>query len=203
MGQTKRIRKKYSPPSHPWQASRIIEEKGITHDYGLVNKKEIWRYSAKLKSARQQVKRIIANINSEQAIKEKKQLIDKLIKYKLISKDSKMEDILELTLKDFLERRLQTIVFKLGLARTPKQARQFILHGHILVNEKKVTSPSYLVKKDEESKISLNPLSTLSKEDHPERVIKDKDKGKEKIIKEVEEKIEPIVKEITEEIENV
>jgi|TARA_Y100000310_G_scaffold344273_1_gene456136 small subunit ribosomal protein S4 len=192
MGQTKRIRKKYTTPSHPWQKDRILEEKELTREYGLKNKKEIWKYSTKLSSARNQVKKIIANVRSEQAQKEKQELFDKLLRYSIISKDSSLDDILDLKIKDFLERRLQTIVFKKGLARSINQARQFITHGHILIEGQKITAPSYLISKDEEKKIQFLTTSTLSKEDHPERTIKEKreKEKKEKIIKKEEPKKE-------------
>ena len=151
MGQTKRIRKKYQTPFHPWQRERIIEEKEILREYGLKNKKEIWKYASKLRSARNQVKKIVANVRSEQSAKEREQLMNKLLRYNIISKDSKIEDILDLKVKDFLERRLQTIVFRNGFARSTNQARQFITHGHISVDGKKVTAPSFLVSKNEES----------------------------------------------------
>lgn len=186
MGQTKRIRKKYKTPTHPWQRERILEEKEFLREYGLKNKKEIWKYTSKLRSARDQVKKIVANVRSEQSAKEREQLINKLLKYGIITKDSKVEDILDLKEKDFLERRLQTIVFRKGLARSTKQARQFITHGHISIDNKKITAPSYMVSKAEESKITFNPTSSISKADHPERTVKEKieKEKKEKIIKE-------------------
>ncbi len=197
MGQIKRIRKKYQTPSHPWQKDRILEEKELTREYGLKNKKEIWKYSAKLKSARNQVKKIIANTRLEQSKKEKEQLINKLLKYDIISKNSDLDDILDLKVKDFLERRLQTIIFKKGLARSINQSRQFITHGHILIEGQKITSPSYMVSKNEEKKVEFIQTSALAKADHPERTIKEiLDKArKEKIIKERSEKKETLKKE--------
>ncbi len=185
MGQTKRLRKKYQTPIHPWQRERILEEKDVLREYGLKNKKEVWKYSSRLRSARNQVKKIIANIRSEQSAKEREQLLTKLLKYGVISKDSKLEDILDLKIKDFLERRLQTIVLRKSLARSVKQARQFITHGHILIDGKKVTAPSFFVSKNNESKITFNPISSVSKIDHPERTVKEKleKEKKEKILK--------------------
>ena len=55
----------------------------------------------------------------------------------------------------YLEQRLDNIVYRLGLAPTRASARQFIGHGHILVNGRKVDIPSYQVKKGEV--ISLRP----------------------------------------------
>ena len=45
-----------------------------------------------------------------------------------------------------LERRLDNVVYRLGLARTRKEARQIVGHKHVLVNGKQVTIPSYLIK---------------------------------------------------------
>jgi small subunit ribosomal protein S4 len=45
-----------------------------------------------------------------------------------------------------LERRLDNVIFRLGLAPSRKAARQLVKHGHFLVNDKKVNIPSYLVK---------------------------------------------------------
>jgi small subunit ribosomal protein S4 len=69
---------------------------------------------------------------------------------------------------------LQTIVFKKGLARSAKQARQFIGHEHILVDGKKINAPGYLVTKDEESKITFTSSSALFSESHPERATEEK-----------------------------
>ena len=171
MGDPKKQRKKYETPTHPWLRHRIDSEKILTKDYGLKNKKEIWRFESKLRRFRVQAKRLIAG-KTEQTKKETIQVISKLVRYGLIKKDAKLEDILDLNIKDILNRRLQTIVFTKGLARTIKQARQFILHGHIYLDNKKVTVPSYLVKVSEEEKIIHNPLSKIAKEDHPERIIK-------------------------------
>lgn len=196
MGQTKKIRKKYETPAHPWQKDRIIEEKEYIRTYGFKNKKEIWKEVAKLKKARLQAKKIIAEKLSEQANKEKEQLLARLVRYGLLTKDSKLEDVLGLKATDFFERRLQTLVFKKGLARSPKQARQFIVHGHVIVNNKKVTAPSYMVSLEEESKIIFNPISTISKADHPERVnLKKKDK---EVLEEIKpkEKVKEKVKEV-------
>ncbi|MCQ4335807.1 MAG: 30S ribosomal protein S4, partial [Sulfolobales archaeon] len=55
--------------------------------------------------------------------------------------------------------RLQTIVFKKGLARTIHQARQLIVHGHIAIGGRRVTSPGYIVKKSEEDLIDFYPTS--------------------------------------------
>ena len=172
MGDPKKQRKKYSTPSHPWRKSRIDSERIILTDYGLKNHKEIWKFSSRLKRFTTQAKKLIA-ATSEQAKKEELQLKDKLFKLGIIhNKTIKPEDILNLTIQDVLNRRLQTLVYKQGLAKSVNQARQFIIHGHIFVNGNKVTIPSYMVTKDEEHKIIFNPSSKISSLEHPERINK-------------------------------
>ncbi|MEK7542206.1 MAG: 30S ribosomal protein S4 [Patescibacteria group bacterium] len=55
-----------------------------------------------------------------------------------------------------LERRLDNVVFRTGLAETRKQARQLISHGHIQVNGKKVRVASYRVKKGDKIRVRPN-----------------------------------------------
>ena len=193
MGQIKKFRKKYETPMHPWQRERLIEEKEYVLNYGFKNKKEIWKEIAKLKKARLQSKKIIANKTSEQALKEKDQLLSRLIKFGILMKDSTIEDVLGLKATNFFERRLQTVIVKKGLARSVKQARQFIVHGHIFIGDQKVSSPSYMVSLADESKLSFNTNSTLSKEDHPERAVLTK--KDEKVLEEIKEKKESAKKE--------
>lgn len=62
-------------------------------------------------------------------------------------KADKMKGITGENLLVFLERRLDNLVTRLGFAGSRAQARQFIRHGHISVNNKRVNIPSYLVRK--------------------------------------------------------
>lgn len=154
MGDPKKTRKKYHKPSHPWQKERIEEEKIILREYGLKNKKEIWKSDSLLRNFKNQVKKLIA-ATSQQAEKEKNQLLRKLQNLDLIKRTAMIDDVLGLTLKDIMNRRLQTIVYKKGLAGTINQARQFIVHKHITLDDKKISAPSYLVLKNEEDKLGL------------------------------------------------
>ena len=69
-----------------------------------------------------------------------------------ISPDSDLglEDVLALGTEDVLERRLQTQVHKKKLSNSLKHARQLIVHGHIAINDRRVTIPSYMVSLEEE-----------------------------------------------------
>jgi len=187
MGHPKLKKKTYSKPTHPWQKERIDEEKELLREFGLKNKKEIWRISSLLRKYTRQAKKLIP-LNTPQAEIEKAQLLKKLAALDLIKETAKLEDVLTITLKDILNRRLQTIVYKNKLAKSIRQSRQFISHEHILVGEKKITSPSYLISKQEESAINFISNSPLFNQDHPERLMEketmpkapEKDKGKKK-----------------------
>lgn len=179
MGDPKKLRKKYKTPIHPWKAESIEAEKGLKKEYGLVNKKEIWKMGSILKKYKDLAKKVIA-VKTEQGEKEKRQMIEKLQKLGLIAEGAKLDDVLSLEVKDIIERRLQSLVFRLGLARSMKQARQFIVHRHIIVKDKKITFPSYIVSREEEGQIRFDEGSSLSKEDHPERINLEEEKEERK-----------------------
>lgn len=171
MGDPKKTRKKYSTPSHPWRKDRLEKEKELTKAYGLKNKKEIYKADSLLRRTKSQLKKLSSK-RTEQAAKEKEQILTKLKKIDLINDTSSIDSVLGLEVKNLMDRRLQAIVLKKGLANSPKQARQFITHAHIMVGDKKVTSPCYIVPLSEEGQIGFSPSSSLSKDDHPERIIK-------------------------------
>jgi len=154
MGDPKRTRKKYSKPRHPWQEERIKREAMLKKKYGYKNKTEVWKMNSELRRVRAQARKLITGL-TEQAIKEQKALLQSLNALGLLDKNAKIEDVLSLTLEDFMERRLQTIVYKKGLAKTIKHARQLITHKKILCGGKVITSPSYLVKVKEEGDIRV------------------------------------------------
>jgi small subunit ribosomal protein S4 len=154
MGDIKRPKKKYETPAHPWEKERIDAERDLVKNYGLTNKKEIWKATTLLKNFKEQAKRC-ATLRTEQQKKEKVQLLDRLRSLNLITIEGNIDDVLGLKTEDILKRRLQTMVFEKKLANTVKQARQLLIHGHVTLSGKKVTVPSYLVRKDEEDKIGV------------------------------------------------
>ncbi|MBW2986980.1 30S ribosomal protein S4 [Candidatus Woesearchaeota archaeon] len=189
MGDPRKQRKKYNTPMHPWQKERLDEEREIRKKYGTRNKKEIWRMDSKLKSFFVGAKK--ANgAKTEQDKLEAEQLLTRIRRLGLIKETDGPDAILDLKLPNLMERRLQTIVLKKGLARTAKQARQFITHEHVLIGDKKITSPSYLVTLEEEGLISFDSKSAFNDPMHPERAkAEDEDAKKLKEIKK-EEKVE-------------
>ena len=170
MGDPKKLRKKYDPPKHPWQASRIAAERPLMQEYGLKNKKEIYKAQSLLRKFTHQAK-LLSTIKNEHQERERQQLINKLVKLGLLEKGKDREDVLGLNLRKILDRRLQTLIVKKGLAKTAKQARQLIVHGHIIINGQKINVPSYLVSVNEEDKISYLQNSSFNDPEHPERIL--------------------------------
>jgi small subunit ribosomal protein S4 len=193
MGDPKKLRKKYQTPAHPWVKGDIDLEKELKRDYSLKNKKELWIMSSVLKKYKNLAKKLIA-VKTKQGEKEKAQMLDKLNRLGLIQKDAELDEVLGLDVKDVLERRLQSLVFRKGLARTMNQARQFITHRHVMVGDKKITSPSYIVSQEEEGMLKFDGKSALEDEEHPERV---------NLAKEIKEEAEKIKNPKKEEIKEV
>jgi small subunit ribosomal protein S4 len=189
MGDPKKIRKKYNTPMHPWMKAKIESERKIRAEFGTRNKKEIWKMETILKNFKTQAKNLIILTNKQSEI-EKDHLFRKVKELGLILDEVTIDNILGVTLDTIMGRRLQTIVFKKGLARSVKQARQFIVHEHVMVNGKKITAPSYLVKLKEEASVEFTPNSPLANDEHPERAIKEENLAeKKKVEKEAKKEV--------------
>jgi small subunit ribosomal protein S4 len=97
------------------------------------------------------------------------ELIMSLQRAGLLGPDADIDDILALKVQAQLERRLQTIVYRKGLARSPKQARQLVTHGHIAIAGRRVSIPAYRVKSTEENQISYYGKSPFVADSHAEK----------------------------------
>lgn len=184
----KRKHKTYSRPKRPFDKTRIEEEAIIKKDYGLKNKKEIWKADSKIKSIREKAKKLIGADEAEQ-----KALFERLKKIGLDV--NSISDVLSLDKKDYLDRRLQTILIKKKLATTPKSARQLITHKKVLVDGNVVNSPSFVVPVQLEDKIVLKKKlknkevktsNEVLKKDQVEKLEKD-EQTKEEVKEGVEE----------------
>ncbi|PIN74255.1 30S ribosomal protein S4 [Candidatus Woesearchaeota archaeon CG10_big_fil_rev_8_21_14_0_10_45_16] len=187
MGDPKKLKKKYWTPRHPWSAVAIEQEKTLKHEYGLVKKKEIMIANSFLKKYKNIAKALIAT-KTVQAEKETAQVLHKLQSLGLLSADSGLDQILALQSRDILNRRLQSVLHRKGLSRTMKQARQFIVHRHVQVGSKEITSPSYLVTLEEEMVVNFKGRSPMVSEDHPERVVIKKEANETSELKEIKKK---------------
>ena len=153
MGDTKRLKKKYGTPKKPWDRSLLEQESKLLDVYGLKNKREVRRVDAVLRKKRRMAKHVLALPLEKRAANEK-ELLDSLINAGIMRGTPHLNDVLSLNVEAFLERRLETLVWRKHLANTVKQARQFITHGHIGIDGQKITVPSYLVSKSEEKGIA-------------------------------------------------
>jgi small subunit ribosomal protein S4 len=168
VGDPKKQRKKYDTPRFPWRPDIMQEELKLLGQYGLRNKQELWRQKTMLSKFRGTARSLIGK-TAEERRKMENELLTRLKKLGILPDTAVLDDVLDLTLEDILERRLQTVVLRKGLAKTIQQARQLITHGHIAIGNRRVTIPSYIVTKPEENLISYAPRSHLSNANHPLR----------------------------------
>jgi len=154
MGDPKKARKQYSRPRSPWRADQLAQELYLLGTFGLRNKRELWKAQTQLSSVRKQARTLLAATEAVR-LREEKKLLDSLRRRGLIHEGATLDDILSLTVEDMLTRRLQSMVFKKGMALSPLHSRQLIVHGHVAVGEKIITVPGYEVGGQEEGTIKL------------------------------------------------
>ena len=156
MGDPKNPRKIWRKPKRPLNYDLLNEELFVLGTFGLKNKRELWKAHTELSRVRNQARSLLA---LTQEVREKKEqvLMKSLIRIGLVNTNSTLDDVLNLKVTDLLSRRLQTIVQKKGFIKSPYQARQAVVHGHIMIGERVVTVPSYTVKVEEETQIHLVP----------------------------------------------
>ncbi|HEY6282620.1 MAG TPA: 30S ribosomal protein S4 [Nitrososphaerales archaeon] len=155
MGDPKKARKQYSRPRSPWRADQLAQELYLLGTFGLRNKRELWRAQTKLSSVRKQARTLLAATQAVR-LREENKLLDSLRRRGLVGEAASLDDILSLTVEDMLSRRLQTMVFKKGMALSPLHSRQLIVHGHVTVGERVITIPGYEVGSQEEDGVKLS-----------------------------------------------
>ena len=169
MGDPKKQRKKFDTPRFRWRKDILQEELKFLGLYGLRNKHELWRHKTLLSKTRGIARSLIGKATEERTKMENEQLV-RLKKMGILPETAVLDNVLDLSIEDIMERRLQTIVFRKGLARTIFQSRQLITHGHVTINNRRVTIPGYIVQKEEEAKIVYSAESPVAKQEHPLRV---------------------------------
>jgi small subunit ribosomal protein S4 len=168
MGDPKKKHKSYSTPKRPYETVALMDDLRLIGAYGLRNKRELWKAHSELSKIRGRARDLLSLETEERGDKER-QIIRKLAQRGMVMETSRIEDVLTLTVEDMLERRLQTYVYRRGMANSLYQARQLITHGHIAVGDRKVTSPSYNVKVEDEETLDFAQSSPFSNPDHPFR----------------------------------
>ncbi|MHB9286385.1 30S ribosomal protein S4 [Halobacteriales archaeon Cl-PHB] len=161
----------YETPNHPYQGERIATESGLVGKYGLKNKEELWKSQSELRNYRREARKLLGRTqgDAEAAGKEAREFLARLQRIGILGEQDDLDAVLSLDVTDLLERRLQTVAYRKGLANTTKQARQFIVHGHVTVDGARVQRPSYKVSVEEADAVGFDSASPLTDELHPER----------------------------------
>lgn len=161
----------YETPNHPYQDERIAEESGLLGKYGLKNKEELWRAESELRQYRREARNALGEAGGDesQAEAQRSEFVARLQRLGILDEQESLADVLSLEVTDILERRLQSVVYRKGLANSVNQARQLISHGHITVDGARVQRPSYKMSVNEENAVAFDETSPLSDELHPER----------------------------------
>ena len=104
-------------------------------------------------------------LNEKQKLRETYGVSEKQFRRLFVIAKADKDVVTGLAFMRLLETRLDNLVYRLGFARTRRQARQLVNHGHVLVNGKKVDIPSYLVK--------INDLISLEEKAKSFAIVKD------------------------------
>jgi len=168
MGDPKKKHKSFNTPKRPYETEALMEELRTIGVYGLRNKRELWKIHTELSVMRGRARDLLS-LEAEERARREQALINKLALRGLVMENGRLEDVLTLSVEDLLERRLQTYIFRRGMASSLFQARQLITHGHIAINDRKVTTPSYQVKITDEETLDYAKSSPYHSPTHPLR----------------------------------
>jgi small subunit ribosomal protein S4 len=168
VGDPKKKHKRYTTPQVPYDTEMFTEELKLLGTYGLRNKRELWRARTELSTLRRRARELLAMTATEREAQQK-EMIGKLNKMGLVQLNGTLDDILTLSIEDLMERRLQTYIFRKGMAKSLWQARQLITHGHVSIGGREVKAPGYHVKIQDEGIIDYTGVSPFANKDHPLR----------------------------------
>lgn len=159
MGDPRKSKKNYNRPRSIWTSDQISAELYVVGSYGLRNKRELWKAQTEIARIRNQA-RALLSLSIEIRQEKETELLNYLSRLGLVSDQSTLDDVLNLKIEDILERRLQTMVMKKSNLKSPYQARQLVVHGHVSIGNRKINLPGYLVRREEEQSILTHLLPT-------------------------------------------
>lgn len=156
--------KVYSVPRRPFEKERLDQELKLIGEFGLRNKREVWRVKLTLAKIRKAARQLLTLEEKDpKRLFEGNALLRRLVRIGVLTEDKmKLDYVLGLRVEDFLERRLQTQVFKLGLAKSIHHARVLIRQRHIRVRRQVVNIPSFIVRLDSQKHIDFAINSSLA-----------------------------------------
>jgi len=155
VGDPRKSKKNYNRPRSIWTSDQISSELYVVGSYGLRNKRELWKAQTEIARIRNQA-RALLSLSIDVRHEKETQLLNYLSRLGLVSSSSSLDDVLNLKIEDILERRLQSIIMKKSNLKSPYQARQLVVHGHVSLGNRKINLPGYLVKKEEETQILVH-----------------------------------------------
>merc|ERR1711862_1003932 len=152
--------KTFKTPRRPFEKERLDAEMKLIGEYGLKNKREIWRVNLQVSKDPKAARELLTlDEHDPKRIFEGAALLRRLHNYGILPDSQKQLDyVLSMTV-NFFERRLQTLVFKLGFAKSVHQARVFIRQRHIRVGNQLVDIPSFLVRVENQNLIDFASTS--------------------------------------------
>jgi len=161
--QPKNFGKTARTPRRPFEKERIDSELKVVGEYGLKNKRELWRVQLTLARIRSSARKLLTlPANNPRRQFEGDALVRRLQRYGILTQDqSRLEQCLEIKVEDFLKRRLQTLVQENKLAKTVHAARVVIYQRHIQVRKQVVSSPSFLVRVKSQAFINFREGSSI------------------------------------------
>merc|ERR1712070_960434 len=144
-------------PRRSYDKARLDAELKLIGTYGLKNKREIWRLGLVLSKVRAVARQLLTMEERDtRRIFQGQALMRRMIRYGILEEDKQRLDyVLALKLEDFMERRLQTLVFKRGLAKSIHHARVLIKQKHIRVGRQIVDVPSFMVRVESQPHIEF------------------------------------------------
>src|SRR5215469_3919779 len=113
MGDPRKKRKTYQSPRHPWRKEQLEEELRLLGDYGLRNKRELRRHETQLSEIRGIARTLLGATEQQRSVLESNYL-KRMSRLGFLPESSNVDNILDLSVKDLMERRLQTLVFRNG-----------------------------------------------------------------------------------------
>ncbi|KAK4779251.1 hypothetical protein SAY86_006779 [Trapa natans] len=153
--------KTFKKPRRPYEKERLDAELKLVGEYGLRCKRELWRVQYVLSRIRNNARHLLTlDEKNPRRIFEGEALLRRMNRYGLLDESqNKLDYVLALTVENFLERRLQTLVFKSGMAKSIHHARVLIRQRHIRVGRQVVNIPSFMVRVDSQKHIDFSLTS--------------------------------------------
>lgn len=147
-----------------------MKELQLLGTYGLKNKKELWRILSQARADKKQARDLLISTNHQEFMTQGRSLLNRLYRNGMISLAdfndeeslrSGLREVLNFELTTYLDRRLQSVVYRAGMARNIHHARILIEHKHIAVGEREINKAGMAVRDENDALVQITPTSSL------------------------------------------